>query len=137
MAKPSRPPATPRPSRTIAIRRPRWHGIFTALAISGLRDVAEASYGPAPSVQDTVHGPDDRVQINTTAAYPWLVHASLLITAADDSLWLGTGWFIGPHTLMTAGHVVYIKNSGVPGRDGWVQTIQVMPAMAAACRTGR
>ena len=42
-------------------------------------------------------------------------------------MWIGTGWFIGPHTLMTAGHVVYIKNSGVPGRDGWVRSIQVMP----------
>ena len=41
--------------------------------------------------------------------------------------WIGTGWFIGPHTLMTAGHVVYIKNSGVPGRDGWVSSITVMP----------
>ena len=28
---------------------------------------------------------------------------------------------------MTAGHVVYIKNSGVPGRDGWVRSINVMP----------
>ncbi len=28
---------------------------------------------------------------------------------------------------MTAGHVVHIKNSGVPGRDGWVKSIQVMP----------
>jgi V8-like Glu-specific endopeptidase len=28
---------------------------------------------------------------------------------------------------MTAGHVVYIKNSGVPGRDGWVRSIDVMP----------
>ncbi len=100
---------------------------FTAPAMSGLRDVAEASYGPAPDVQETVHGPDDRVQITNTAAYPWRVHASLLITAADNSMWIGTGWFIGPHTLVTAGHVVYIKNSGVPGRDGWVQSIQVMP----------
>jgi len=28
---------------------------------------------------------------------------------------------------MTAGHVVYIKNSGVAGRDGWVRSIDVMP----------
>jgi glutamyl endopeptidase len=102
-------------------------GIFTAPSTSNLRDIAEASYGPAPSMQETVHGPDDRVQITNTAAYPWRVHASLLITAADNSMWIGTGWFIGPHTLVTAGHVVYIKNSGVPGRDGWVQSIQVMP----------
>lgn len=100
---------------------------FTAPSTSALRDVAEASYGPGPDVQETVHGPDDRIQITNTAAYPWRVHASLLITAADNSMWIGTGWFIGPHTLVTAGHVVYIKNSGVPGRDGWVQSIQVMP----------
>jgi V8-like Glu-specific endopeptidase len=60
------------------------------------------------------------------------VHASLLITAADGSGWIGTGWFIGPHTLMTAGHVVYIKNSGVPGRDGWVRSIEVMPGRNGA-----
>jgi V8-like Glu-specific endopeptidase len=42
-------------------------------------------------------------------------------------MWIGTGWFIGPHTLMTAGHVVYIKNSGVAGRDGFVRSIKVMP----------
>lgn len=93
---------------------------------SGLRDIGEASFGP-PSRLETVHGPDNRVQITATSTYPWRVHASLLITAADNSMWIGTGWFIGPHTLMTAGHVVHIKNSGVPGRDGWVKKIQVMP----------
>lgn len=92
-----------------------------------LPDIGEASFGPVPPVAETVHLPDDRVQITNTTIYPWRVHASLLITAADGSRWSGTGWFIGPHTLATAGHVVYIKNSGVPGRDGWVQSIQVMP----------
>ena len=76
---------------------------------------------------ETVHGPDDRVQITNTAAYPWRVHASLLITRATTRRWIGTGWFIGPHTLITAGHCVYIKGSGVPGRDGWVKSIDVMP----------
>lgn len=94
--------------------------------LTGLRPIGEASYGP-PSEAETVHLPDDRVQITNTGVYPWRVHASLLITARDSSRWIGTGWFIGPHTLATAGHVVYIKNSGVPGRDGWVQSIQVMP----------
>ena len=92
--------------------------------IDTLPDIATASFGPAP---ETVHGVDDRVQITNTADYPWRAHASLLITAADNSRWIGTGWFIGPHTLMTAGHVVYIKNSGVAGRDGCVKSIQVMP----------
>jgi V8-like Glu-specific endopeptidase len=92
-----------------------------------LRNIAEASFGTPLPIAETVHGPDDRVRITTTTSFPWRAHASLLITAADDSLWIGTGWFIGPHTLATAGHVVFIKNSGVPGRDGWVKRIQVMP----------
>ncbi len=100
--------------------------IYTAPDTSKLRDIAEASFGELIK-PETVHGPDNRVQINNTAIYPWRAHASLLITAADNSQWIGTGWFIGPHTLMTAGHVVYIKNSGVPGRDGWVKSILVMP----------
>lgn len=94
--------------------------------LSGLRPIAEASYGPLVG-PEAVIGVDDRIQITNTNAYPWSAHASLLITARDGSKWIGTGTFIGPHTLATAGHVVHIKNSGVPGRDGWVQSIQVMP----------
>ena len=67
------------------------------------------------------------MRITNTGAYPWRIHASLSITAADGSMWMGTGWFIGPRTLVTAGHCVYIKNSGVPGRDGWVRRMAVMP----------
>ena len=100
--------------------------LWTAPDTSRLEDIGVASFGPLPSTE-AVHGPDDRVQITDTSIYPWRVHASLLITAADSSSWIGTGWFIGPHTLVTAGHVVYIKNSGVPGRDGWVRSINVMP----------
>ena len=97
---------------------------FKAPDTSKLSDIGAASFGPAA---ETVHGPDDRVRITATNTYPWRVHASLLITAADNSQWIGTGWFIGPRTLVTAGHVVHIKNSGVAGRDGWVRRIQVMP----------
>lgn len=100
---------------------------YTAPEKTTLRDIAEASFGPPPVHAETVHGPDNRVKITATSSYPWRVHASLLITAADNSQWIGTGWFIGPHTLMTAGHVVFIKGSGVAGRDGWVKRIQVMP----------
>src|SRR6266496_6796207 len=105
---------------------------FTVPEDKGLRDIGEASFGPPPPIAETVHGADDRVKITNTAIYPWRAHASLLITAADNSMWIGTGWFIGPHTLMTAGHVVFIKNSGVPGRDGWVKKIQVMPGRNGA-----
>jgi glutamyl endopeptidase len=88
---------------------------------SKFRDIGEASFGP---FQETVHLPDDRIQITNTGVYPWSAHCSLLITAADNSQWIGTGWFIGPHTVMTAGHVVYIRGGAA---DGWVRSIQVMP----------
>ena len=119
-------PAETRAAETMTIARPL-----------DLPDIADASFGTAShevskNVVETVHGPDDRVKITSTGVYPWRAHASLLITARDGSMWIGTGWFIGPHTLMTAGHVVYIKNSGVPGRDGFVRSIKVMPGRNGA-----
>ena len=96
-----------------------------------LPDIAAASFGSAPRA---VIGADDRVQITATSTYPWSVHASLRITANDGSQWIGTGWFIGPHTLITAGHVVFIKNSGVPNRDGWVRSITVIPGRNGAAQ---
>ena len=95
--------------------------------VTQLRPIGEATYGPADALPETVHGEDDRIQITHTATYPWRIHASLRITAADGSAWIGTGWFIGPRTLITAGHVVYIKNSPITSRNGWVRRIEVIP----------
>mgnify|MGYP001500639505 CR=1 FL=1 len=98
-----------------------------------LPDIATASFGAREAfTTEAVIGIDDRVQITTTATYPWSAHASLRITANDGSQWIGTGWFIGPRTLVTAGHVVFIRNSGVPGRDGWVRSITVVPGRNGA-----
>ena len=112
-----------------AIARPQLESMsepWTAPDQQGLRDIGEASFGPPPGLE-TVHGPDDRVQMQQPEEHPWRMNASLGIVAADGSQWIGTAWFIGPHTLATAGHCVYITNSGVPGRDGWVRSISVMP----------
>lgn len=103
---------------------------------TSLADIGVASFGPPPQFE-TILGTDERVRIggteeDATKLLPWRLSASLLITAADNSQWIGTGWFISPRTLATAGHCVYIKNSGVPGRDGWVKKIQVMPGRDAA-----
>jgi V8-like Glu-specific endopeptidase len=100
---------------------------MAAPSTAGLRDIGEASFGLLSAGAETVHGTDGREQITTTSIYPWRATASLLITARDNSQWIGTAWFIGPHTLATAGHCVCIKNSGVPGRDGFVKKIVVMP----------
>lgn len=99
---------------------------FVVPDLSGLEDIGVASFGP-PSMFEAVIGTDERVRITNTKQYPWRVTASLLITAADNTQYIGTGWFISPRTLITAGHCVFIKHSGISARDGWVKKIQVMP----------
>jgi len=95
--------------------------------VAGLVDIGRASFADRDVVLETVHGSDQRVRVTDTASYPYRVNASLLITARDGSQWIGTGWFISGRTLITAGHCVYIKNSGLAAREGWVRSIQVMP----------
>jgi glutamyl endopeptidase len=96
-----------------------------------LVDIGAASFGEGV-VLETVHGQDNRIRVEETDNYPYRINASLLITARDGSQWIGTAWFISDRTLITAGHCVYIKNSGIPSRDGWVKTIQVMPGRNGA-----
>lgn len=74
------------------------------------------------SLLEVVIGTDDRVQIKNTTAYPWRTICSLRITARDGSNWIGTGWLVGPRTLITAGHVVYMHRRG-----GWASRIEVIP----------
>ncbi|HEX2028461.1 MAG TPA: serine protease [Nitriliruptorales bacterium] len=74
------------------------------------------------NVAEVVIGTDDRVRISPATALPWRWICSLRITAADGSAWIGTGWLVGPRTLITAGHVVYIHSRG-----GWVRSIEVIP----------
>lgn len=81
------------------------------------------------TLAEVVIGRDDRVQITNTTVYPWRIICSLLITARDGSRWIGTGWLVGPRTVITAGHVVYIH-----GRGGWVRSIEVIPGRNESTR---
>ena len=75
------------------------------------------------SALEVVIGPDDREQITgNTDAYPWRCICSLKLTANDGSDWIGTGWLVGPRTVITAGHCVYVHKRG-----GWVRSIEVIP----------
>jgi glutamyl endopeptidase len=92
-----------------------------------LPDIGRASFADPDVTLETVHGIDDRRRVQPTDRYPWSATASLMMTARDGSQWVGTAWFVSPRTLVTAGHCVYITDSGVPGRDGFVRKIEVMP----------
>lgn len=75
-----------------------------------------------PDVSEVVIGADERVQITNTTAFPWRAICSLRIAAKDGSNYIGTGWFVGPRTVVTAGHCVYLHNHG-----GWARSIEVIP----------
>ncbi|MCO5189047.1 MAG: serine protease [Anaerolineae bacterium] len=81
----------------------------------------------AEAMQEVVIGPDDRIRITGTTSYPWRAICSLRITAGDDSQWIGTGWLVGPRTVITAGHCVFIHNNG-----GWAKRIEVIPGRNGA-----
>jgi len=82
---------------------------------------AEAGFLP-----ESICGRDDRVRVRATTRIPWRWLCHLRIRTKDNRLYGCTGWLIGPHTVMTAGHCVYIHaHSGWPryidviaGRDG-------------------
>ncbi|WP_439397272.1 trypsin-like serine peptidase [Bradyrhizobium sp. PMVTL-01] len=78
---------------------------------------------------ETVLGTDDRVRITNTKAPPWRKIAGLKLKPRppQTSSYIGTGWFIGPKTLLTAGHCVYSPSDF----NGWIGSIEVSPAQDA------
>lgn len=78
---------------------------------------------------EVVIGADNRVRIMNTGIYPWRAICSLLITAKDNSKWIGTGWLVGPRTVITAGHCVYMHDHG-----GFAKNIEVIPGLNVAAK---
>ncbi len=76
---------------------------------------------------ESVCGSDERTRISPCTSTPWRWNAKLVITLANGQVAGGTGWFIGPRTVMTAGHCVFSAAHG-----GWVRSIRVIPGMDAS-----
>lgn len=103
-----------------------------------LDDAYFASFNEVPSLElkarnivgeEVVIGPDDRVLISPTTAYPWRAICALRIRTRTGKSYIGTGWLISPRTVITAGHCVYMHNEG-----GWAQSIEVIPGLNVASR---
>ena len=80
----------------------------------------ESGEAEAGTLMEVVLGQDDRVRIGKTANSPWNGICQLGIRAKNGSRYFGTGWLIGPRTVITAGHCVYLHNAG-----GWAKSIDV------------
>lgn len=70
---------------------------------------------------ETVIGEDNRQRIVSPEKYPWRMICSLEITGTQKAI--GTGWFVGPKTIITAGHCVL--DDFILG--GWASEITVYP----------
>lgn len=77
---------------------------------------------------ESIIGADDRVRIQGTTGIPWRRICALRMTFPNGS-YRGTGFFIGPRTIATAGHCVYLKNAG-----GWARSIEVIPGSNGPAR---
>lgn len=78
---------------------------------------------------ESVCGQDDRVRVTATTSVPWRWLCQLIITMPNGAGFRGTGWFIGPRCVMTAGHCVHSRSNG-----GWASRIEVIPGMNGAAR---
>lgn len=67
-------------------------------------------------------GPDDRIRINNADEYPWRAICRLIITRDDGRVAVGSGWFNGPGSVITAGHCVYSNEL-----KKWNKSIIVIP----------
>jgi V8-like Glu-specific endopeptidase len=99
----------------------------TEPAIS-LPDAAAASFGDT-TLLEAIIGSDDRVKVSDQylSTNPWRQICALRIFSSTGKMYVGTGWFIGPKALATAGHCVFLQDEG-----GWANWIDVIPAKRGA-----
>lgn len=67
---------------------------------------------------ESIIGSDNRVQVTNTTSFPYRAIALITFSAGRC-----TGWFVGPDTVVTAGHCVH---SGGPGGN-WYSNYRVYP----------
>jgi len=95
--------------------------VFLDPYYASYHDDRPASARNLPSLE-VIIGPDNRTRINPTTSYPWRAICALKIRSRTGKNYIGTGWFISPRTVMTAGHCVFLHDEG-----GWAQHIEVIP----------
>jgi glutamyl endopeptidase len=88
--------------------------------------VVRGKSGPILPPFETVIGPrDERVRILDTDLAPWRMICALRMRGPSGAGAIGTGWFIGPRTVLTAGHCVFSNRFF----GGWASTIEVIPGL--------
>ena len=101
---------------------PVAHGFRTTFALAGGRralSLARAAVAPGARVAATIPPGSSRQEVAHPGAFPWCSHVELILMLPAGGRAVGTGWVIGPRTVITAGHCVY--------DGGWMLNISVTP----------
>jgi V8-like Glu-specific endopeptidase len=88
--------------------------------VHGTRDAPPRRRSMLESLLEAV---DRRQQILETELTPWRMICALDIESQNGPALIGTGWFVGPRTVITAGHCVFDPVE----LGGWAKKITVTP----------
>lgn len=113
----SRPRASAAEGAAVPAASPRPRG-GSPRPVTGKRTEPLAKASPFESIL----GVDERTRVTDTRNAPWRMICSLDITGPWGGF-VGTGWFAGPRTIVTAGHCVHDANQ----MGGWATRIVVRP----------
>lgn len=92
-------------------------------------EVDESFVTEAAAAIEVIIGTDDRLRITPTTQIPWRRICALRITFPSGATYRGSGFLIGPRTVTTAGHCVYLHNQG-----GWARRVEVIPGCNGSTR---
>jgi glutamyl endopeptidase len=73
-------------------------------------------------IETVLHDVDERTRVTDVQIAPWRMICCLEIESSFGGI-MGTGWFAGPRTLITAGHCVY----DTAQMGGWAKSITITP----------
>lgn len=76
---------------------------------------------------EAVIGGDDRTRVLNSHEYPWRMIVALRIHMAGSVVQHGTGFLVGPRTVLTAGHCVYEPRYG-----GWADRVEVRAGLSGS-----
>jgi glutamyl endopeptidase len=108
-------------------------GAATSETSRSLRHLVVAGKsGPIAPPFESVIGIDERVRILDTDLQPWRMICALRMRGPTGAGAIGTGWFIGPRTVLTAGHCVFSNHFF----GGWASSIEIIPGLLGAGQDG-
>lgn len=101
--------------------------IFLAIVLALPAVMADRAWAQAPSSRERAilrpgSAGDTRTAVSNTTMYPSSAVARLVSTFPNGDQAVGSGAFVGPNRVVTAGHMVYDAEAG-----GYAKSIEVIP----------